>query len=167
MLNAFFLSALLFFQPMSRDAYVKSLASWAGCTANVETDDTASPVDSFYRYHNLYIGTDPKAPDYVLETVVFHEVGHCLQYQQNYMRDLWFSEGIIAVELDADRWSAQLMCGRGWDGMKRLHDTFVWLLHEYSYRGDYFHGTLDQRISQGEKADYCKVNPQQAPFQSR
>jgi hypothetical protein len=61
----------------------------------------------------------------------------------------------VAYELDADRRSADLACGLGLDGRKLLHDTFQWAHDSFGYNGDDHHGTLAERMSQGDKATAC------------
>jgi len=145
---------------------VTSLVRWAGCKATVVTDENESALSSYYRYGDqiMYIGLakEEGLTDNMEAMVIFHETGHCLQDQLGYIRSLWEEKGTVAVELDADRWSAQLACAYHLDGRQLLHDVFVWAMNAYGYHGDYNHGSIWERISQGEKADYCNVTPQQA-----
>ncbi len=145
---------------------VKSLVRWAGCNATVVTNEDKSILSSSYRYGDqiLYIGLakEEGLSDEMEAMVIFHETGHCLQDQLGYMRSLWEEKGTIAVELDADRWSAQLACAYHMDGKQLIHDIFVWAWKTYGYGGDYNHGSIWERISQGDNADYCRVIPQQA-----
>ena len=146
---------------------VESLVRWAGCKATVITDEGESILGSYYTYaeQTMYIGlaNENNLTDNMTLIVIFHETGHCLQDQLGYMRSLWEAEGTVAVELDADRWAAQLACGYHMDGRQLLHDVFVWAMWEYGYHGDYSHGSLWERISQGNKADYCNVTTVESP----
>ena len=140
------------------------IAAWAGCRATLVTNDDASILNSHYTLAppTLSIGTQPVdgLPQDVAEMVLFHEIGHCLQHQAGL-----FNEPIplVVVELDADRWAAELACGMHRDGKRLLHDIFVWAHEQFGYNGDPAHGTLAQRIAQGDNAAMCKLTPLQAP----
>lgn len=137
------------------------LSQWAGCTATVVTNNRVSVDNSMYSpyEHTVYIGTAPGVPQYVRTIIIFHEVGHCLQRQTGF--DLYNDR--VITELDADRIAADLACRYGMDGKQMLHDIFVWAKETFGYDGDAGHGTLVQRISQGELAEACQVIPIQAP----
>src|SRR6266478_4078065 len=94
---------------------VQSLVKWAGCNAKVVTDEGESVLSSYYRYADqiMYIGLAKEngLTDNMSLIVVFHETGHCMQDQLGYMRSLWEEKGTVGIELDADRWAAQLACG--------------------------------------------------------
>lgn len=155
--------------PVSRADRVASLVRWSGCTAQVYTSDVISATRSFYMpgEHAVYIGTSDEEPEFVTEMIALHEVGHCLQAQLGYLETLRAVEGQVAVELDADRWAAQLACAMGLDGPRLLHDLFAWAKAEFDYDGDYAHGTLEQRISASDGADYCHAPARQAPLLTR
>jgi hypothetical protein len=144
---------------------VESMVKWAGCNAPVYTSYDESVLSSFYRSGDgIYIGlgTAPRLTDEMMMVVIFHETGHCLQDQLGYLYSMRDEKGTVAVELDADRWAAQLLCGYRMDGKQLLHDIFVWAYKTYGYDGDWNHGTIWERISQGNNADYCRVDPVQA-----
>jgi len=139
-----------------RQASYEDLVRWAGCEARLVTSDQHEVVESYYSplEHALYVGTKqlPGLRPEMAEMVLFHEIGHCLQAQAG-LGDL----PTLVLELDADRQAADLACGLGRDGRQLLHDLFVWALKTYDYDGDPSHGTLVQRISQGENASLCRA----------
>lgn len=136
------------------------MASWTGCTAQLDVDENVSPAGSYYMpvYHILHIGTkdDPEIPYYAGLIILLHETGHCLQFQadplahvRNYRADP------VKYELDADRRSADLACALGLDGRGLLRQTFQWAHDAFGYNGDDNHGTLEQRMSQADNARAC------------
>jgi hypothetical protein len=143
-----------------RDLDIAATARWAGCTADLTTSDEVSIAGSAYSpdEHRLYIGTQPGAPEYVYTIVALHEIGHCLQWQEESPLRRHTPER----ELDADRRAADLACAMGLDGAQMLHDTMVWAKQEFDYNGDPNHGTLVERISASALAYSCRVVPQQA-----
>lgn len=148
-----------------RQVPYEDIIAWSGCKAALVTSDDRYVIESFYNLmtSTLYIGTKDTAdlPQEVAEMVLFHEIGHCLQHQAGL-----FNEPIprVVVELDADRWAADLACGLHRDGKRLLHDIFVWAYETLGYEGDPGHGTLAQRIAQGDNAAMCKLTPRQAPL---
>ena len=150
-----------------RQSTYADIVSWAGCRAALVTDDTRHIFSSHYNYPSktLYIGTADAAElaQELAEMVLFHEIGHCLQHQTG-MLDAPIP--LMMIELDADRWAAELACGLGKDGKRLLHDLFVWAYETQGYEGDSAHGTLTQRIAQGDNAAMCKLTPYQAPLVS-
>lgn len=144
----------------------ESLIRWAGCTAQIVTSDQRSVMSSMYNpySHTVYIGTAEQygvTRDFRV-AIIFHEVQHCLQGQAGHLDGPGYFQSIVDVELDADRGSADLMCQYHMDGVKILHDLFVWARAEFGYEGDPNHGTLEQRISQGENAMACQLVPPQS-----
>ncbi len=145
-----------------RQAPYESVVRWAGCTADLVTSDQYSAIESFYLTdHTLYIGTGanttaglPAAPAAFELMILLHEIAHCLQQQERSPL-----EG-AARELDADLRAADLACAMGLDGRRLLHDLFVWAFETLDYVGDEGHGTLAERISQGEAAPACLARPQ-------
>ena len=135
------------------------IVAWAGCNAALFTSDQASPAESFYdsTYHQMYIGTheDTDIPYYAGLTILLHETGHCLQDQMGTLTGDAYRADPVRFELDADRWAADLMCGLGLDGRSLLRQTFEWARDAFGYQGDEGHGTLAQRIGQGENARAC------------
>jgi hypothetical protein len=133
-----------------------SLVKWAGCHATVIADPSQPAVGSFYipMRHVIIIGTDENAkePYYAGLFIVLHETGHCLQDESGWLDK---QTDIVVVELDADRRATDLACARGLDGRKILHDTFVWARDEFGYQGDPAHGSLEQRMAQGDLAHAC------------
>ncbi len=138
-------------------------AEWAQCHATVVTSDQHSPIESFYQplTHTLYIGTeeDSSVPYYAGLIILLHEVGHCLQDESGWLDA---HPDTVERELDADRRSADLACGMGLDGRRLLHDTFVWAHDRFDYNGDEDHGSLAERISQGDNAQACDHQYQEA-----
>lgn len=130
--------------------------AWAGCRAEVITDDAHSVLDSFYdtESERLYLGTlADEVPEGLGLVVVFHEVTHCLQGQHG---DLDGSYDTVQIELDADRGAANLLCALGKDGARLEHDLFLWARDNFGYNGDSWHGTLAERIAAGYSAPNCK-----------
>lgn len=170
LLAALALSLLAFAAPAwadHRQAETERLVRWAGCHAPVHTSDQVSVLASFYSpdgglYYEpgLYIGTAAGVPGFVRLMVTLHETGHCLQHQEGAMDAF---TNMVDLELDADRRAADLACGLGLDGRALLHDLFVWAYRVFGYTGDWLHGTLAQRIEQGERASRCGVRPVEAP----
>lgn len=163
----FLTTTLLPFNVGANDLYKpEALARWAGCRANVVTSDQVSITRSYYNYyeHTLYIGTSSDSPLMVRVIIVFHEIGHCLQAQDGTMTKYYNGPlQVQDIELDADRRAADLACRYGLPGKSLLHDVFVWAYKTFGYLGDYAHGTISQRIRQGELASACQVVPVQAP----
>src|SRR6266536_1634346 len=59
-----------------------------GCRATVETSQDHSILESYFDHDNnmLYFGTRPdKLPQTYHDAVIFHEAGHCLQFQEGKM----------------------------------------------------------------------------------
>ena len=136
------------------------MVQWAGCTAALDVDENDSPAGSYYVpvYHILHIGAkdDPAIPYYAGLIILLHETGHCLQFQANpeqHVRN--YREDPVKYELDADRRSADLACALGLDGRTLLRQTFQWAHDTFGYNGDDKHGTLEQRMSQGDAATAC------------
>jgi hypothetical protein len=146
------------------DRAVKKLVAWAGCNATVMTSDQQLASDSMFSLQTktLYIGTRPDAPTYAERIIILHEIGHCLQLQEGGIA--YFQEtGAPGYELDADMRSADLACKLGMDGRRMLHDTMIWAKHTFGYEGDWVHGSLADRIAQGDNAPACKAHATQAP----
>ena len=112
----------------------------------------------------VYIGTSAHIPPHLAVIIVLHEIGHCLQDQESVdgLYGVTMREGQLAVELDADRRAADLACGLHLDGVALLRELFEYAQKEFDYEGDYLHGTRGERISQGERALSCRVQPRQA-----
>jgi hypothetical protein len=151
-------------QASHRQASYEGLVRWAGCEARLVTRDdipTAASIYSPERY-TLYIGTEETEGlrSELAEMILFHEIGHCLQDQMGGI------EPGVRTELDADRYAAQLACALGRDGVALLREVFEWARGNFGYDGDPGHGTLAQRISQGQNATFCKKPGLQAPFHS-
>ena len=148
-----------------RQAPYEEIIRWARCTAALVTSDERGVVESYYApySHQLYVGTQDRAdlPQRLAEMILFHEIGHCLQRQAG-LFDGSFSR--VQIELDADRWAAEIACSLGRDGKRDLHDLFVWAKETFGYEGDPDHGTLIQRIAQGKNAALCNLPPTQAPI---
>src|SRR5437660_747573 len=93
-----------------------ALLSWlpTGTKVTMLSDEGESVLSSYYNYGEqiMYIGLakENNLTDNMSLIVVFHETGHCMQDQLGYMRSLWEEKGTVGVELDADRWAAQLAC---------------------------------------------------------
>ena len=131
------------------------MVKWAGCQAPVVVDPDASPVASYYRIGEyMSVGTkeDAGVPYYAGLFILFHETGHCLQYQEGWIQK---QDDIQTIELDADRRSADLMCGLGLDGRSLLIQTFEWVHDQFGYNGDWAHGTLADREAQAANAHQC------------
>lgn len=137
-----------------------TLTRWAGCSANVVTSDRVPAIGSYYSplEHTLYIGTSPEIPADAQLMVTLHEIGHCLQAQEGF----FYGRTSVQIELDADRRSADLACSLGLDGVRMLHDLFVWAFDVYGYDGDLDHGTMVERISAAEGAPACRIQPTQS-----
>ena len=146
-----------------RDFDVRGIVGHAGCRAAVVTSDQHEIWESFYDYdaNQLYIGTAPGVPDAAMLTVLYHEIGHCLQFQDG----LFDGRPAILLELDADRRAADMACRAGMDGRGMLRATLKLAQEVFDYNGDFNHGTLDQRISMGRLALSCEVA--QAPMLAR
>lgn len=162
------LSVLPFSRPAAATPDYEGLVRWAGCkNADVSLDPSLQIIESYYiRYRvaqeirdmtgkdmqpTVVLGTKGYAPEAVQYMVVFHETGHCLQDEAGYIDKL----PVVVIELDADRLAADLACGYHLDGRQMLHDAFVWMYETFGYDGDPWHGTLKQRIEQGNKAARC------------
>lgn len=134
-----------------------AMVEWAGCTAEADVDPEDSVVNSYYvpGYHVIHIGAkdDPEIPYFAGLIILLHETGHCLQAQEGGLGS--YSIEPKRFELDADRRSADLACGLGLDGRGLLRQTFQWAHDAFGYDGDENHGTLAQRISQGDLATAC------------
>jgi len=145
----------------SHEAIVK-IVRWAGCQATVVTDASEKIISSYYSRLEiaLYIGRDQMtAPYYGSLAVLMHEIGHCLQDQEGVMWDLSL-RGDTALELDADRRAADLLCGYGLDGRDILVKLFEWAKVAFGYDGDDRHGTLTERQAQARNATYCQKDIQ-------
>jgi hypothetical protein len=141
-------------------AQYPQMVQWAGCTADIDVDENDSPVGSYYVpvYHILHIGAkeDANVPYYAGLIILLHEVGHCLQFQANPIEHVGnYRADPVKYELDADRRSADLACGLGLDGRALLRQTLQWAHDAFGYNGDDKHGTLAERMSQGENARAC------------
>jgi hypothetical protein len=134
--------------------------TWSGCHATLVTSEEHAIFESFYSpsRNTIYIGTMPEisSADSAL-VIVAHEITHCLQHQENPNMLETYTEDPTVFELDADRGSADLLCSIHINGPKLAHDLFVWVKKTYGYNGDDQHGTLEERISQGLKAEHCKI----------
>ena len=146
----------------------EALVRWATCRAELVTNDDYLTVESYYMpdgsgHGVLYIGTKDMdgLPRELSEMMLFHEIGHCLQDQAGLLSDPAISR--VQLELDADRWAADLACGLHRDGKRLLRDLFIWTWEQFGYEGDIRHGTLAQRMAQGDNAAMCKLIPIQAP----
>lgn len=146
-----------------------SMVRWSGCRAQIVFVEDRPPVTSYYgqdwtgtKYVVLGTQVDRETPYYVTAMVLFHELGHCLQDQAGTLQTLYQEGGRKAVELDADRQAADLACRYGLDGKRLLQELMVWILETYDYQGDPNHGTLEERIIQGEKAEACNLVPPQS-----
>jgi hypothetical protein len=169
---ALLVSLLVVVGPAVADHFQSSterLVRWTGCTAPVHTSDAVSVLNSFYApsdsmfgERGLYIGTKKDTPDYVQIMVTLHEAGHCLQHQAGIL----YVTDTVTLELDADRYAADLACSLGLDGRGLLHDLFVWAFRVYGYDGDPRHGTMVERIHAGDLASRCHAPAEQAPFMS-
>lgn len=146
-------------------AHYVDIVRWAGCQADIDVDETDSVAGSFYAPGMfLHIGAKPDdtLPYYAGLIILLHETGHCLQYQANPLTHEWnYRQNPVKYELDADRRSADLACSLGLDGRKLLHDTFQWAHDELGYNGDDRHGTLAERMSQGDNAHACDKRVEQ------
>lgn len=156
----------------------QEILTWSGCTAQLVTNDQFPAIDSFYTTGvlygipvmppTIYVGTKEGEPPHEMALIVLlHEIGHCLQYQESpealVAADMNPTPEIIKVwELDADRRAADLACALGYDGRGLLHDVMVWLRETHGYNGDPAHGTLSERILQGEKATACDARRQES-----
>jgi hypothetical protein len=142
----------------------EKVIKWAGCQAQLVTSDVIPIAGSAYApyAHTLYIGTleAMDTPEFVHQIILFHEIGHCLQFQDGVLYEM----GTPDRELDADRWAADLACAIGLDGRQMLHDVMVWAKKTFDYDGDYAHGTLQQRIEAGNMARWCEKPDFQAPW---
>ena len=145
-----------------RQTAYEDLVRWAGCDARVVTNDQYEIVQSVYdpNTHTIYLGGRDGLglSREASEVIVLHEVGHCLQDQAG-LFGVWTD---VALELDADRTAANLSCALGRDGRQIMHDLFVWFHKSFGYDGDPAHGTLVQRISQGDSAALCRAQEPQA-----
>lgn len=153
-----------------KDRDYAKIIRYAGCHAKLVTSDEHSVIESYYNSENktMYIGTQPEAdlPEDEALIIVLHETGHCQQDQEGLLADLapaYFDPTpIVTLELDADRRAADMACRMGKDGRGLLRDVFIWVHDKFGYNGDYLHGTLEQRISQGRLALSCEKP--QSPF---
>lgn len=139
-----------------------TIKEWAGCKADLELVWDRSPVTSYYIGGDpgtLVVGAyeDPGIPYYAGLLIFLHEVGHCLQDQDGLLGGYITQEGRVAIELDADRYAADLACRFGLDGKGLLHDLFIWARDTFGYNGDSDHGTLAQRMAQGDNAMSCAI----------
>jgi hypothetical protein len=160
-------------------AKAEQLVRWTGCKSDVEFDPTAPVLNSFFTHHHLdydvndkgllYLGIQPYEglTEEMEIAVLFHEAGHCLQYQNDKLRDLGRAFDTVPAELDADRQSTDLMCAYKMDGRQILHDLFVWARETFGYIGDPGHGTLWERISQANSAYNCEPNRMESPWLAR
>jgi len=150
-----------------RELDYKGIVGHAGCHAKVVTSDEHSVFESAYDYQNhvLYVGTEPgELPEELAIMVVLHETGHCLQDQEGLLRmpgPRSLAEN-QALELDADRRSADMACRLGLDGRGLIIRLLEWARDAFDYYGDPGHGTLDQRMSTGRLALSCEKS--QAPM---
>jgi len=136
------------------------MVSWAGCTADVDIDQHDSVAGSYYvpGYHVMHIGArdDSGIPYFAGLIILLHETGHCLQFQADPEGQMSaYRQDPVKYELDADRRAADLACSMGLDGKQLLRDTFQWAHDVLGYEGDPSHGTLAQRMSQGDAAPAC------------
>lgn len=146
-----------------RDKGILRTMRWAGCHAGLLTDDSVFTLRSMYIpfIHTVAIGTyTADIPEEVVLTITLHEIGHCLQMEDGTLYEM----DDVTRELDADRRAADMLCALHWDGPRILHDLFVWAKQTVGYDGDPGHGTLAERIAQGEVAPRCKKAALQAPF---
>jgi hypothetical protein len=147
------LLSLLVAIPAAADHFQKpyeKIVRWSGCHADLITKDDVSVGRSLYQRFPPAIGIGTLEGSITL-MVLLHEISHCLQDQEG--QDMY--SDLRAVELDADRRSVQLACALGLDGPSLLHDLWVWAKKTFGYEGDKNHGTLAQRISQGENVHRC------------
>ena len=136
--------------PISTDVdTLTSIAEWAGCEAvTVEEDDMLNAFFAVDPYGQPYIFIGTQFPEEHRLTVFLHELGHCLQY----MDGSFVQMDSEIRELDADGRSAQLACALHMNGPRMVYDLFVWVHETFGYEGDEGHGTLAQRIEQGNHA---------------
>lgn len=137
-----------------------SIAEWAGCE-NV----TVVEADILNAYFGVDYGGSPviligtQFPEEHRLTVFLHELGHCLQYMDGSIMKM----ASVTRELDADGRSAQLACALHMNGPQMVRDLLVWIHVTFGYDGDEDHGTLVQRIEQGNRAKgWCPST--QAPY---
>jgi hypothetical protein len=127
-----------------------SIAEWAGCAdVTVHEADILNAyfgVDMMTGLPVILIGT--QFPEEHRLTVFLHELGHCLQFMDGSIMEM----DIETRELDADGRSAQLACALHMNGPKMVRDLLVWVHETFGYDGDEDHGTLAQRIEQGNRA---------------
>ena len=158
-------------------ADVESLARWAGCRAEVVVMPDESIFGSSFRGSyagpdqypgELWIGLAPEEgmTNEMMTAVIFHEIGHCLQYQNGWLLgDEVYgtrANSHVDVELDADRYAAELMCSYHLNGLSILHDLFAYAYSHLGYEGDRNHGSIWERILQGYRATSCEVRPVEA-----
>lgn len=158
------LACLLTFLPVAGQASwyketPEELVRWAGCTAAVKVEPSMSAADSYYRpsSHTIFIGSADDAPEYVKETILFHETGHCLQAQQpgGFAQDRY--QAASDLELEADWYAANLECARHRPGIQYLRDVMQWAHDTFDYDGDWMHGSLEQRMHAGDNAPSCQT----------
>jgi hypothetical protein len=166
-LLASLLAITLSLTPISASALthqqVVDMSHWAGCRAEVVTSDEASATDSSFQVEEsatIYFGTakEEGMTDEMQTLILFHEVSHCLQYQEDYIFHMYQEDGQKAVELDADYRGVQLACAYHLNGRQLIDDVFSWMLQNFGYTGDWRHGSIWERMAQGDKADWCAVH---------
>lgn len=137
---------------------VEQIVKDSQCTARVVTSDVRNATESHYNIlqHTLYIGTNGDIePDFAL-IVIFHELGHCRQYQEFTIPQLnqLFSES-KERELDADMRGADMACRAGLNAPKVGRRLFEWAKEKFNYDGDSDHGTVAERIAAMDRAPSC------------
>lgn len=88
-------------------------------------------------------------PQYKL-AIFYHELGHCMQYNEGLGGEIG-----PADEQDADKRGANFACQNGMDGIELMTEELTWLHETYGYNGDPGHGTLDERIAAASSAEIC------------
>ena len=156
--------------PHHETTYYQDLVEFSGCRAQILFDENASPAESFFDVDDegpyIYLGVreEHQIPYYVTTIIVLHETGHCLQYQAGTLGQ--YRKNPKLFELDADRQAADLACAMGMDGRRMLIETMEWARDVFGYTGDLYHGTLSERMAQGDLARRCNAERPQSPYLS-
>lgn len=130
----------------------------AGCRAELVTSEMRSIFESGFsaERNTLYYGTgDIEALPDSGRTVLFHEIGHCLQHQSGLTEEA-YRGGSVVYELDADRLGADIACRLGYNGVRDSKEFIEWVHATYGYTGDTGHGSIWQRKRQSDYAWSCQ-----------
>ena len=129
----------------------QQMAKLVGCTATVESRPSTE-VNAYYNSdsHEVVMIGFSNLPESWQRIILWHEVGHCLQWQDDRYGALR-AKGPYELEWDADRFAIRQLAAEGIDGAELNSTIWADIYRQSKYEGDPddTHGTLVGRITRG------------------